>query len=391
MINKILDNYNIKGKLINIKEDNTGNINKTYIITFINNGIEYKYLVQQINTNVFNDPYILMENILGVTNYLKEQIILNNDNNHKVLEIIKTKDNNPMCYIYDDKRIKRYYRIYKYIDNSISYDKSFNKDIVYNTGKAFGNFQKLLNNYPMNSLNETIKDFHDTKKRYDKLIKDINNLSNDRVKEAYQEIEFIIKHQTICDLIIKKLNNNTIPYRVTHNDTKVNNVLMNKETLDYLAVIDLDTVMPGSMLFDYGDGIRSTACTCLEDEHDLTKVKIDLELFKSYTRGYLSEISDCITQEELNLMAKSIEIITLELAIRFLNDYINGDTYFKVEYNKQNLYRTKAQLALVKDIEILTGEKVLYKYEKGVKLIDPNSKAFVDNIVKDLKFEGYII
>lgn len=351
MINKILDNYNIKGKLINIKEDNTGNINKTYIITFINNGIEYKYLVQQINTNVFNDPYILMENILGVTNYLKEQMILNNDNNHKVLEIIKTKDNNPMCYIYDDKEIKRYYRIYKYIDNSISYDKSFNKDIVYNTGKAFGNFQKLLNNYPMNSLNETIKDFHDTKKRYDKLIKDINNLSNDRVKEAYQEIEFIIKHQTICDLIINKLNNNTIPYRVTHNDTKVNNVLMNKETLDYLAVIDLDTVMPGSMLFDYGDGIRSTACTCLEDEHDLTKVKIDLELFKSYTRGYLSEISDCITQEELNLMAKSIEIITLELAIRFLNDYINGDTYFKVEYNKQNLYRTKAQLALVKDIE----------------------------------------
>ena len=351
MINKILDNYNIKGKLINIKEDNTGNINKTYIITFINNGIEYKYLVQQINTNVFNDPYILMENILGVTNYLKEQMILNNDNNHKVLEIIKTKDNDPMCYIYNKNGVKKYYRIYKYIDNSISYDKSFNKDIVYNTGKAFGNFQKLLNNYPMNSLNETIKDFHDTKKRYDKLIKDINNLSNDRVKEAYQEIEFIIKHQTICDLIIKKLNNNTIPYRVTHNDTKVNNVLMNKETLDYLAVIDLDTVMPGSMLFDYGDGIRSTACTCLEDEHDLTKVKIDLELFESYTRGYLSEISDCITQEELNLMAKSIEIITLELAIRFLNDYINGDTYFKVEYNKQNLYRTKAQLALVKDIE----------------------------------------
>ena len=351
MINKILDNYNIKGKLINIKEDNTGNINKTYIITFINNDIEYKYLVQQINTNVFNDPYILMENILGVTNYLKEQMILNNDNNHKVLEIIKTKDNNPMCYIYDDKGIKKYYRIYKYIDNSISYDKSFNKDIVYNTGKAFGNFQKLLNNYPMNSLNETIKDFHDTKKRYDKLIKDINNLSNDRAKEAYQEIEFIIKHQNICDLIINKLNNNTIPYRVTHNDTKVNNVLMNKETLDYLAVIDLDTVMPGSMLFDYGDGIRSTTCTCLEDEHDLSKVKIDLELFESYTRGYLSEISDCITQEELNLMAKSIEIITLELAIRFLNDYINGDTYFKVEYNKQNLYRTKAQLALVKDIE----------------------------------------
>lgn len=374
MINKILDNYNIKGNLINIKEDNTGNINKTYIITFINNGIEYKYLVQQINTNVFNDPYILMENILGVTNYLKEQLLLNNDNNHKVLEVIKTKDNNPMCYIYDNNKVKKYYRIYKYIDNSISYDKSFNKDIVYNTGKAFGNFQKLLNNYPMNSLNETIKDFHDTKKRYDKLIKDINNLSNERVKEAYQEIEFITKHQNICDLIIDKLNNNIIPYRVTHNDTKVNNVLMNKETLDYLAVIDLDTVMPGSMLFDYGDGIRSTACTSLEDEHDLTKVKIDLELFESYTKGYLREISNCITQEELNLMAKSIEIITLELAIRFLDDYINGDTYFKIEYNKQNLYRTKAQLALVKDIETKLDYmdsfiKKCYKQNTNIKIL----------------------
>lgn len=374
MINKILDNYNIKGNLINIKEDNTGNINKTYIITFINNDIEYKYLVQQINTNVFNDPYILMENILGVTNYLKEQLILNNDNDHKVLEVIKTKDNNPMCYIYDDKGIKKYYRIYKYIDNSISYDKSFNKDIVYNTGKAFGNFQRLLNNYPMNSLKETIKDFHNTKKRYDKLIKDINNLSNDRVKEAYQEIKFIIEHQNICNLIIDKLNNNIIPYRVTHNDTKVNNVLMNKKTLDYLAVIDLDTVMPGSMLFDYGDGIRSTACTCLEDEHDLTKVKIDLELFESYTKGYLREISNCITEEELNLMAKSIEIITLELAIRFLNDYINGDTYFKVEYNKQNLYRTKAQLALVKDIEIKLDYmdsfiKKCYKQNTNIKIL----------------------
>ena len=374
MINKILDNYNIKGNLINIKEDNTGNINKTYIITFINNGIEYKYLVQQINTNVFNDPYILMENILGVTNYLKEQLLLNNDNNHKVLEVIKTKDNNPMCYIYDNNKVKKYYRIYKYIDNSISYDKSFNKDIVYNTGKAFGNFQKLLNNYPMNSLNETIKDFHDTKKRYDKLIKDINNLSNERVKEAYQEIEFITKHQNICDLIIDKLNNNIIPYRVTHNDTKVNNVLMNKETLDYLAVIDLDTVMPGSMLFDYGDGIRSTACTSLEDEHDLTKVKIDLELFESYTKGYLREISNCITQEELNLMAKSIEIITLELAIRFLDDYINGDTYFKIEYNKQNLYRTKAQLALVKDIEAKLDYmdsfiKKCYKQNTNIKIL----------------------
>ena len=203
----------------------------------------------------------------------------------------------------------------------------------------------------MSKLEETIKDFHDTKKRYDKLMDDIKIDSEGRVAEVANEIVFILMREDICSLIMDDLGTEEIPYRVTHNDTKVNNVMMNKDTGDFLAVIDLDTVMPGSMLFDYGDGIRSTACTAKEDEHDLSKVKMDLDLFKAYTDGYLSEMSESLTYEELSLMAESVRIMTLELAIRFLNDYINGDTYFKTDYDKQNLYRTRAQIALVKDIE----------------------------------------
>ena len=359
MIERILEKFNIEGKLVDVKVNNSGNINNTYIATFEKeDGTSKKYLIQKINTTVFTEPYKLMKNIEGVTSYLKKQMIKEGDNSHQVLEVIKTKDNKSLCYI-EDAGERDYYRIYEFIENAVSYDQSQDKEIVYNTGKAFGNFQRLLGNYPMSKLEETIKDFHDTKKRYDKLMDDEGNVtsleyeidSEGRVAEVANEIVFILMREDICSLIMDDLGTEEIPYRVTHNDTKVNNVMMNKDTGDFLAVIDLDTVMPGSMLFDYGDGIRSTACTAKEDEHDLSKVKMDLDLFKAYTDGYLSEMSESLTYEELSLMAESVRIMTLELAIRFLNDYINGDTYFKTDYDKQNLYRTRAQIALVKDIE----------------------------------------
>ena len=352
MIKEILNKFNIEGELINVTENHSGNINKTFVATFKReDGSERKYLIQKINTTVFAEPYKLMKNIEGVTTYLKRQMIKNGDTTHQVPEVIKTKDNKLLCYVYDETGTRKYYRIYEFIENAVSYDQSQDKEIVYNTGKAFGNFQRLLGNYPMSKLEETIKDFHDTKKRYDKLMDDIKIDSEGRVAEVANEIVFILMREDICSLIMDDLGTEEIPYRVTHNDTKVNNVMMNKDTGDFLAVIDLDTVMPGSMLFDYGDGIRSTACTAKEDEHDLSKVQMDLDLFKAYTDGYLSEMSESLTYEELSLMAESVRLMTLELAIRFLNDYINGDTYFKTDYDKQNLYRTRAQIALVKDIE----------------------------------------
>lgn len=351
MIEKIISKFNIAGELINVMENNSGNINNTYVATFkMQNGNIKKYLIQKINTTVFTEPYKLMKNIEGVTSYLKRQLAKEEDETHQVLEIVKTKDNKTLCYI-DDNGERDYYRIYEYIENAVTYDCSVDKRIVYNTGKAFGNFQKLLRNYPISKLSETIKDFHSTDKRYQKLIEDIKIDSEGRVMEVAPEIVFILMREDICSSITQELGTDEVPYRVTHNDTKVNNVMMNKDTGDFMAVIDLDTVMPGSMLFDYGDGIRSTASTAKEDETDLSKVQLDLELFEAYTKGYLSEMAPYITYEELSLMGESIRIITLELAIRFLNDYINGDTYFKTSYEKHNLDRARNQIALVSDIE----------------------------------------
>ena len=350
MIKKILENYKIPGNLKSIKEYNVGNINKTYIIEYDNEGKTEKYLVQKINTLVFNNPYILMDNIEKVTGYLKNKMNEYEDKEHKVLSIIKTVKDDSLCKISNGDNIS-YFRIYNFIDNSISYDYSTDNKIVYNTGKAFGNFNKLLNNYPINTLEETIKDFHNTQKRLENFLKDIERDSFKRVNSVKKEINEILKRSKICSKIRKELNNGNIPYRVTHNDTKVNNVLMSKKTGEYLAVIDLDTVMPGSLLYDYGDGIRSTSSTALEDEKDLSKVSIDLKMFENYTDGYMSEMVECITENEIALMGEAIRIITLELAMRFLNDYINGDVYFKTDYYNHNLDRARNQLALVKDIE----------------------------------------
>ena len=367
MIEKIIEKFSIEGKLINTETNNSGIINNTYVVTMEKeDGTRKKYLIQKINTTVFTEPYKLMKNIEGVTSYLKKEMVKENDTVHEVLEVIKTKDGKSLCYI-EENGERDYYRIYEFIENAITYDCSIDTKIVYNTGAAFGNFQKLLRNYPMQRLAETIKDFHSTDKRYQKLIEDIKIDSEGRVMEVAPEIVFIIMREDIYSLIMEQLGTEEVPYRVTHNDTKVNNVMMNKDTGDFLAVIDLDTVMPGSLLFDYGDGIRSTASSAKEDEKDLSKVYINLELFEAYTKGYLSEMAPYMTYEEVSLMAESIRIITIELAIRFLNDYINGDTYFKTNYEKHNLDRARNQIALVKDIETkldYMNEYIIKTYQK---------------------------
>lgn len=351
MINEIIKKFDINGQLVNVEVNDSGNINNTYVATFKKDDDSFKkYLIQRINTSVFTEPYKLMKNIECITSYLKKQMRKDSDSTHRVLEVIKTKDNKNLCCI-DNNGQKDYYRAYNFIENAVTYNYSTDADIVYNTGAAFGNFQKALIDYPINKLHDTIPDFHDTKKRYQKLMNDIKINPEGRVMDVANEIVFILMREDICTMIVDALETNKIPYRVTHNDTKVNNVMMNVKTGDYMAVIDLDTVMKGSLLFDYGDGIRSTASDAAEDETDLNKVHLNLELFEAYTRGFLSEMAPYITEEELALMGESIRIITLELAIRFLNDYINGDTYFKTNYDKHNLDRTRNQLRLVQDIE----------------------------------------
>lgn len=364
-LKEIISKFAIDGELLRIDTNNSGNINKTFITTFkMKDGTEKKYLIQKINTSVFTEPYKLMKNIEGVTNYLTKALARAKDPSHKTLEVIKTKEGGPLCIIEESNGTREYYRAYNYIDNAISYDSSINPQIVYSTGAAFGNFQRLLRNYPMSRLEETIKDFHNTPKRYQRLLEDIKIDSQNRALEVAKEIVYILQREDLTSLIIDKLGSSEVPFRVTHNDTKVNNVMMDRDTGSAIAVIDLDTVMPGSLLFDYGDGVRSTASSASEDETDLSKVYLDMKLFEAYTDGYLSEMAPFMTDTEISLMAPSIEVITLELAIRFLNDYINGDTYFKINYPQHNLDRARNQLQLVTDIESKIDEMNDYIMQK---------------------------
>lgn len=348
---EIIKNFKIPGILKEIKQITTGNIHKTYKAIYIENGKENKYLVQQVNNYVFKNPYDVMNNIEGITKHLQKELDKIGDKEHKVIQVIETLDNKNMLVCKNENGVEEFYRVYSYIDNAICYDNAETPEIVRTAGKAFGNFQKLLNEYPIETLAETIVDFHHTKNRFTNFEKDVEKDEANRVKLVNKEIQFIFDRKDICSLIVDKLENKEIPYRVTHNDTKVNNVMINKENGDFLAVVDLDTVMPGSGLYDYGDGIRSAASNSVEDEKDLSKVYLKNDLFESYTDGYLSELASCMTEKEVKLMGESIRIITLELGLRFLDDFINGDKYFKCNYETHNLDRARNQLKLVEDIE----------------------------------------
>ena len=351
-IKKIAKNFNFEGELIKIEENKQGNINRTYILTYKDKDIK-KYLLQMINVNVFKEPELVMQNIELITKHLKDKLITTHDNIHKTLNIIKTIDNKNM-YVYQDNKELEYYRAFDYIEDCISYD-SFNEtnnslELAYQAGKSFGFFQKLLSDFPINTLNETISNFHNTKKRFYDLIDAISSNKTTRAMEVSKEIIYLISKSKEYSLIVDNLGN-TIPIRVTHNDTKLNNILMNKDTNEGIAIIDLDTVMPGSILYDIGDGIRSACANSFEDETDKEKIYLNLDLTKSYLKGFLEETYYFLTDEEIKYIGLSIKILTYELALRFLTDYLNGDIYFKIKYSDHNKDRFLNQYILLLDLD----------------------------------------
>ena len=353
-IREIAKMFNFKGEFVGYEENNQGNINTTYILVYNENGVIRKYLLQKINSNVFTEPYLVMKNIELVTNQIKKKLEEENDSVHKTLNIIKTmNDENSFTYINKDGE-KEYFRAFDYIEGCISYDSLKDAEdpvkLAYEAGKSFGLFQRLLNDFPANILGETIKDFHNTKKRFNDLLLSIENKVTNRAIKYSNEIIDLISMIKECSVIVDNLGK-TIPIRVTHNDTKLNNILMDKKTGIGVSIIDLDTVMPGSSLYDLGDGIRSACSNSFEDEKDPQKIFLNLELTKAYLKGYLEEMADCLSESEINNIALSIKILTYELALRFLTDYINGDTYFKIKYQEHNADRFKNQYLLLKDID----------------------------------------
>lgn len=349
---EILQMFKFEGDVTDVVENDQGNINSTYVIT---TSAGKKYLLQKINTYVFKEPHLVMKNIELVTNHIRKKLKRQNDDVHKTLTIVPTTKNENMATYVNRDGEKEYYRAFVFIDRCISFN-TFDEcgeekeRVAFNVGKCFGHFHQLLSDFPIGMLSYTIPDFHNTPKRFENMLASIENNVANRALSCSEEIVYLISKIKECSIIHNSLGK-SIPLRVTHNDTKLNNVLIDKDTLEGVAIIDLDTVMPGSLLYDVGDGIRSACSNSFEDETDLSKVFIDVDLVKSYLRGYLSEMGDYLTADEVNCLGQSIRILTYELTLRFLTDYINGDIYFKTRYPEHNRDRYLNQFALLKDID----------------------------------------
>lgn len=319
-----------------------GHINNTYVTE------DKKYILQEINISVFKDPDALMSNIESVTNYLRKQILLEGgDPERETLTIVKTLDGKNYYY-HDDNNV---YRVYKYVHGTKSIETGITKKNIYEAGVGFGHFQVLLKNYPAESLAEVIKDFHNTPSRVEAFKSAVAENSAGRASLVKSEIDFVLENSCFAARVTDGIKDGSIPLRVTHNDTKINNILFDEVTEKAVCVIDLDTVMPGSVLYDFGDALRIGASTAAEDETDLDKVSFDLEIFRSYVDGFLSEMKPLLTKREIELLPFSVKLLTYECGTRFLTDYLNGDKYFKIHRENHNLDRARNQFKLVKDIE----------------------------------------
>ena len=348
-INDIINQFEYDGTLKDCRVFGSGHINTTYLLTFDDNGNECKYILQQVNPNVFKDIESLMENIFKVTSYLRDEIInCGGDANREALHYIKTKSGKNY-FVADDGS---YYRSYVFVENSTTYNSVENSELFKASGIAFGKFQRLLSDFPADTLVETIPDFHNTAKRYEtEFLPALNADVMGRAADCADEIEFIKARRAYCSRLVDLQAQGKIPTRVTHNDTKLNNVLFDKDSGKAICVIDLDTVMPGLALYDFGDSIRFGANTAVEDEADLSKVSVNLDYFKAYAEGFLSEAGHSLNDTEKSNLAFASLLMTFECGMRFLTDYLNGDVYFKTAYPEHNLVRAKNQLALVADME----------------------------------------
>lgn len=344
----IITQFLVKGDFISCIPYGNGHINDTYLIEMNNDNQKEYYILQRINENVFNDVEMLMSNISAVTSFLGKKIKeLGGDPNRETLTLVKTKANKSF---YRDNT--GCYRLYIFIENSDVYQRVEKKEHFYQAGIAIGKFQNLLTDFDVNLIGDVIPDFHNTPKRYQDFCEVVKRDKLGRVKDCRKDINFIHERKEIMSVIVDGIQNKDIPIKVTHNDTKLNNILFDKNTHEAVCVIDLDTIMTGSLLYDFGDAIRFGANTVLEDETDLTKVNFDITLFKEFTKGFLRGINNKITEKEIELLPLSAILMTLECGMRFLTDYLDGDNYFKIVHPKHNLERAKNQLKLVADMEV---------------------------------------
>ena len=339
---------NIPGELIEAKPFGSGHINDTIRLTYSLNGGSKRYVLQRINTSIFRSPEKLMENMVNVTSFLRKKIVASGgDPERETLTVIPAVSGKPYCVTSDGC----FWRITCFIENAVSYDNVTRPEDLYMTGKAFGNFQYQLSDYPADTLYDTLPGFHDTRARYKRFVETVKSDRFGRAKSCRKEIDFILEREKLACFSMNNLDSGALPLRVTHNDTKINNLMIDNDTGRAICVIDLDTVMPGLAMTDFGDGIRSGTCTAAEDESDISKVECSLELYEAFTRGFIAGCRGGLTEYEIETLPMGALGITYEQALRFLDDYLNGDTYYKTEYPEHNLIRTRTQIKMVRELE----------------------------------------
>ncbi|HBN96903.1 MAG TPA: mucin desulfatase [Firmicutes bacterium] len=347
-LTEIIAHFAFEGEYTGADVCTDGHINDTFFLYYKVQDRTLRYVLQCINHHVFRDPEGVMDNIEAVTRHLRKKVIeKNGDPSREAMRVIPTKEGRSF---YRSVR-GEYWRAYDFIEGARTYQQVENPLHFYHSGRTFGQFQYLLSDFPAETLHETIERFHDTRKRLGDLLHVIKADPKGRAAGVQREIAFILEREDETGVIVDLLSAGEIPLRVTHNDTKFNNIMIDDETGEGICVLDLDTVMPGSALYDFGDSIRFGASTAKEDESNLDLVSLDLELFTEFTRGYLSMARGFLNQAEVDHLAFSVKLMTLESGIRFLTDYIDGDRYFRVEHPKHNLDRARAQLKLVTDME----------------------------------------
>jgi len=357
---EIFSRFAVEDEVIDIRAFGGGHINDTYLVTCSGGA---KYTLQRINHHVFTQPENVMSNIMRVTEHLAKKIReVGGDPMRETLNVIPTKDGG--THFRDED--SNYFRVFTFVDNARSYPKVEQPVHFYNAARAFGKFQNMLSDFPAAELSETIPNFHHTVSRYNDLMTAAENDIAGRRSLVEAELGFASARRDKCAMILDAITDGSVPVRVTHNDTKYDNILIDDSTGEGICIIDLDTVMPGSMLYDYGDSLRFGTNAGDEDDRDLSRVYCDLELFEEFTRGYLEVLGRNLTEKEIELMPMAGQIITLECGMRFLTDYLNGDTYFRTHRPDHNLDRARAQFKLVEDMELHYDEmmSIVNKYKE---------------------------
>lgn len=349
LLNEALAAYDFGGQLVGAVRYGSGHINDTFVVhTQPGEDPCRRFILQRISSAAFKHPDEVMANIVGVTSFLGEKIMEAGGNPaRETMSVWATKSGENF---YTDSEGGAW-RVYPFVEDTICLQKAETPELFAASARAFGKFQRMLKDYPADTLYETIPKFHDTEDRLAKLKAAVAADVMGRVKEVGPELKFVQEREADCSVALSALRDGRLPLRVTHNDTKLNNILIDRESGEGICVIDLDTVMPGLAINDFGDSIRFGANHSAEDERDLTKVNFDLELFDVYAAGFLEGAGGALTETELDYLPWGAKLMTLECGIRFLTDYLEGDHYFRIHREGQNLDRCRTQFKLVSDME----------------------------------------